>query len=133
MPSSWTSTGTMAALADLQPLIVYVHGGGWRQSHRTRSASRDTGLDRGFFARLTDAGFVVAAPDYRLSGEARYPAQLDDVTTVLAWLHDHSDDLGVDGDRTYVWGASAGGHLAALCGLSMRTPRRRPGSFAGTR
>lgn len=50
-----------------RPLIVYVHGGGWRQSHRSRAPRETRGWDRGFFERLIEAGFTVAAPDYRLS------------------------------------------------------------------
>jgi len=67
---------------------------------------------------LTGAGFVVAAPDYRFSGEARFPAQLDDATAALRWLHEHSGELGTDPGRTFLWGASAGGHLAALTALA---------------
>ena len=61
------------------PLLVYVHGGGWRVSHRSRAPRETRDWARGFFERLTDVGFVVAAPDYRLSAEAPFPAQIDDV------------------------------------------------------
>jgi acetyl esterase/lipase len=100
------------------PLLVYLHGGGWRVSHRGLPPRETRGWDHGFFARLTDAGFVVVAPEYRFSGEARFPAQLDDTVTALGWLRAHAGDLGVDPARTYLWGASAGGHLAALATLA---------------
>ena len=45
------------------PLVVYLHGGGWRVSHRSRAPRETRGWDRGFFERIVDAGFVVAAPD----------------------------------------------------------------------
>ena len=61
---------------------------------------------------------MVAAPDYRFSGEAAFPAQLDDALEAWRWLHAHAGELGVDPDRTYLWGASAGGHLAALAALA---------------
>ncbi len=105
-----------------RPLLVYVHGGGWRQSHRNRAPRETREWSRGFFDRLTDAGFVVATPAYRFSAEARFPAQLDDVVEALRWLRDGADDLGVDADRTYLWGASAGGHLAALAAMSSDAP-----------
>ena len=108
-----------------RPLLVYVHGGGWRQSHRSRAPRETRGWDRGFFERVTDAGFVVAAPDYRLSGEARFPAQLDDVVVALNWLHRHAGECSVDTGRIYLWGASAGGHLAALAALRDDTPSVR--------
>jgi acetyl esterase/lipase len=104
------------------PLLVYLHGGGWRVSHRGLPPRETRAWDHGFFARLTDAGFVVAAPEYRFSSEARFPAQIDDTLTALAWLRDHAGDLGVDPARTYLWGASAGGQLAALAALDPDAP-----------
>ncbi len=101
-----------------RPLVHYVHGGGWRVSHRSRAPRETRGWDRGFFERITDAGFVVAAPDYRFSGEAVFPAQLDDTLEARRWLHAHVGELGTDRERTYLWGASAGGHLAALAALT---------------
>jgi acetyl esterase/lipase len=100
------------------PLVVYIHGGGWRQGHRSRAPRETRGWARGFFERLTDSGLVVAAPDYRLSGEAIFPAQRDDVVDAVRWLREHSDELGVDSGRTHLWGVSAGGQLAALVALS---------------
>ncbi|HYZ97664.1 MAG TPA: alpha/beta hydrolase [Acidimicrobiales bacterium] len=111
-----------AAAGDLRRLLVYIHGGGWRMSHRSRPPRETRAWGRGFFARLTDAGFVVAATEYRFSGEARFPAQLDDTREALRWLHAHAGDLGVDPARTYLWGASGGGHLAALAALADGAP-----------
>jgi acetyl esterase/lipase len=102
---------------DARPLLVYVHGGGWRMSHRSRAPRETRPWQPGFFDRLTGAGFVVAATEYRFSGEARFPAQLDDTITALGWLHDHAGELGIEPARTYLWGASAGGNLAALAAL----------------
>ena len=69
------------------------------------------------FDRIVAAGFAVASCEYRLSGEASFPAQLDDVDAALAWLHAHGADLGVDASRIVLWGVSAGATLAALTGL----------------
>ena len=106
----------------LRPLLVYVHGGGWRVSHRSRPPRETREWSRGVFERLTDAGFVVAAPDYRLSGEALFPAQLEDALEALRWLQANAGDLGVAPRRTYLWGASAGGNLAALAALVADAP-----------
>jgi acetyl esterase/lipase len=100
-----------------RPLLVYVHGGGWRVSHRSRPPRETREWSCGVFERLTEAGFVVAAPDYRLSGEALFPAQLDDTLAALRWLQANATALGVAPGRTYLWGASAGGNLAALAAL----------------
>ena len=104
------------------PLLVYVHGGGWRQSHRGRAPRETREWSPGFFERLTAAGFVVAAPSYRFSGEAPFPAQRDDVLDAIGWLHANAGDLGVDPARTYCWGTSAGGLLAGLAALVPRPP-----------
>lgn len=96
------------------PLIVFVHGGGWRVGSRTMFCPTWRDWAPTPFQRLVDAGFAVASVDYRLSGEATFPAQLDDVLAALDWLRGRPD---VDADRMVLWGESAGGHLAALAGL----------------
>ncbi|MFD7455861.1 MULTISPECIES: alpha/beta hydrolase [unclassified Streptomyces] len=111
------------------PVVVFVHGGAWRTGLRDDAGPRFRQWAPGPFARLVRAGFAVACPDYRLSGEAPYPAQLDDLRSALAWLHTRSAELGLDTSRTVLWGESAGGHLAALAAL---TAAARPGT-AGVR
>jgi acetyl esterase/lipase len=105
-----------------RPLLVYVHGGGWRVSHRSRAPRETRGWAHGFFARLVEAGFVVAAPDYRLSAEATFPAQRDDVLTALGFLRAQAGELGAASDRVFLWGASGGGLLAALVALVAHAP-----------
>ncbi|CAL9650947.1 hypothetical protein SUDANB176_06621 [Streptomyces sp. enrichment culture] len=100
------------------PVVVFVHGGGWRTGLRDDLGPRFRHWRPGPFARLARAGFAVACPDYRLSGEAPHPAQRDDLAACLAWLRARAADLGLDTTRTVVWGESAGGHLAALTALT---------------
>lgn len=99
------------------PAVVYIHGGGWRVSHRSRAPRETREWERGFFQRIVDAGFLVVAPDYRLSGEAIFPAQRDDVLTAMAWVREQAAALAIDSERVYLWGASGGGLLAALAAL----------------
>jgi acetyl esterase/lipase len=99
------------------PLIVFVHGGGWRVGSRATFGPLYADWSPSPFARLAARGCAVASLDYRLSGEAVFPAPLDDVTAGLAWLREHAGDLGVDASRIVLWGESAGAHLAALVGL----------------
>jgi acetyl esterase/lipase len=108
--------------AGLRPLVVFVHGGGWRVSHRSRPPRETRAWTRGFFERITDAGFVVATPEYRFSAEAIFPAQLDDTLDAVRWLHANAADLGVDPAHTYLWGQSGGGLLAGLVGLVAEAP-----------
>ena len=99
-----------------RPLILYVHGGGWLGGH-----SRNSGAFVNFPGVLADiagSGYVVASVNYRLSGEARFPAAIQDVKLALRWLRVHAADYGIDPDDVIVWGASAGGELAGLMATS---------------
>jgi acetyl esterase/lipase len=98
------------------PLILFIHGGGWVSGH-----TRHSGALANFpqvLARLASEGFVVASLEYRLSGEAPFPAQLQDTRAALRFLKSHASLYGIDPSRTGIWGGSAGGHLAALAALS---------------
>ncbi|MEV5749146.1 cupin domain-containing protein [Actinoallomurus sp. NPDC052308] len=86
------------------PVVVFVHGGAWRTGLREDLGPRFRAWSPGPFARLVRAGFAVACPDYRLSGEAVHPAQLDDLTGALAGLRLRAAELGLDADRTVLWG-----------------------------
>jgi acetyl esterase/lipase len=94
--------------------LLYLHGGAWRTGTRREFPPAFQDWTPGPLERLAAAGFAVASADYRLSGEAAFPAQLDDVRAALRWLK--SADLGTD--RVAVWGESAGGLLAALAALA---------------
>jgi acetyl esterase/lipase len=100
------------------PVIVYVHGGGWRRGSRRHPLPV---LGPGFYDDLAGQGFAVAAIDYRLSGEARFPAPLDDVRAAVGWVGDHGASYGLDAGRVFGWGDSAGGHLALVAALTGAT------------
>ena len=101
-----------------RPAVVHFHGGGWRMGERSSLGPVLDGFGFSAFETLTDAGFVVASADYRLSQEAHFPAQLHDAQAAVRWLRNHAADYNVDPDRIYAWGDSAGGHLASLVGLT---------------
>ncbi|MCX5403012.1 alpha/beta hydrolase [Streptomyces sp. NBC_00335] len=100
------------------PVVLYLHGGGWRAGSRAELGPRFRHWSPDPFARLARAGFAVASVDYRLSGEAVHPAQLDDATAALGWLTARAGELGLDAHRIVSWGESAGAHLAALLALT---------------
>jgi acetyl esterase/lipase len=91
------------------PLIVSIHGGAWAYADRHNDL---------ILRKLTDHGFALASVDYRLSGEAKYPAQIDDVRDSVRWLVQHAGSLHIDTNKVVATGISAGGHLALLLGLS---------------
>ena len=97
------------------PVVVWIHGGGWRNG--SRDELPDVLAAAGFRDRLLRRGYAVADVDYRLSGEAIFPAQLHDVKAAVRWLRAHATLLGLAAERFVAWGESAGGHLAALTGL----------------
>jgi acetyl esterase/lipase len=99
------------------PVVVFLHGGGWRLGSRHAAGPMYRDAAPTPFERVAQAGIAVASADYRLSGEATWPAQLHDAKAAVRWLRSRAGELGVDGDRVAAWGESAGGHLAELLGL----------------
>ena len=107
-----------------RPLVIYVHGGGWRHGD-----SRTTGAFTNFprvLASLAARGYVVASIEYRLTGEARYPAAVRDVNSAIAFLRLHAREWGIDPTRVVLWGASAGGYLVAMSATTCNDPRFAP-------
>jgi acetyl esterase/lipase len=70
------------------------------------------------FRLLNEAGIACATVDYRHALEAPFPAQLHDIKAAVRYLRQHAELLGIDPERIGAWGESAGGHLAALLGLT---------------
>ena len=94
------------------PLIVYIHGGGFR------SGDKELPADRGLLEFYLARGYAVASLNYRLSGEASFPAAVQDVKTAVRWLRAHAAGYRIDPDRFAAWGVSAGANLAAMLGTS---------------
>lgn len=90
------------------PLIVWIHGGGWRNGSKESTPA---------FPMLA-RGYAVASINYRLSGHATFPAQIEDCKAALRWLRAHAKEYNLDGEHVGVWGGSAGGHLVALLGTA---------------
>jgi acetyl esterase/lipase len=96
----------------LVPVVVWFCGGGWRGMSRFGPPVVS--------AWLAGHGFAVIGADYRVSGEAQFPAAVDDGCDVVRWVRRHGKKQGLDAQRVGTWGDSAGGHLAALVGLKMK-------------
>jgi acetyl esterase/lipase len=126
------------AKAKPRPLVIWVHGGGWSRGD-ARQSGAFTDWPR-VLAMLAARGYVVASVDYRLSGEAKFPAPVQDVKAAIRFLRSQAGAYGIDPSRVYLWGGSAGGHLAGLatvsCGVAAFDPPastgRLPGSQAKT-
>jgi acetyl esterase/lipase len=79
-------------------------------------------------ASIAARGYVVASVEYRLSGEAPFPAAVQDVKAAIRWLRTHAAEFVIDKARAVVWGGSAGGQLAALVGASCGASNLEPPS-----
>lgn len=91
------------------PTIVWIHGGGWQSGSRASVAQ---------ILNLVCQGYAIASIDYRLSGEALFPAQIYDVKAAIRFLRANATTYNLDANRFVAAGSSAGGHLAALAGTS---------------
>ncbi len=90
------------------PVIVWIHGGGWRAGTKAGGPA----------ARQSLRGYAVASIDYRLSDVATHPAQINDCKAAIRWLRAHAGEYNLNPDRIAAYGSSAGGHLAAFLGTS---------------
>jgi acetyl esterase/lipase len=105
--SFWAPTANAAKPA---PLILFVHGGGWKRG------TKENGTGKAKLAHFTGEGYAFASIDYRLVPEATVEQQAADVASALAYLIAHASELGVDPGRIVLMGHSAGAHLVALVG-----------------
>lgn len=92
-----------------RPLVVWIHGGGWQGGSKDRCPA----------SRLVPDGYIVASIQYRLTDVAPWPAQIQDCKGALRWLRANAEKYGIDAERIGVWGLSAGGHLAAMLGMTV--------------
>ena len=96
------------------PAMVCIHGGGWMKGKRNSYTV--------FAKSVALKGFVAVTIDYRLSGEAPFPAAIHDCKAAVRWLRANATKYGLDPDKIGAIGSSAGGHLAALLGTSAGVP-----------
>jgi acetyl esterase/lipase len=92
------------------PLLVMIHGGGWRSGNKSMQVP--------MAQRIASKGFVTAAVEYQLSLEAKYPAAVYNIKAAIRWLRANADKYGIDTAKITISGCSAGGQLAALTGMT---------------
>jgi acetyl esterase/lipase len=91
-----------------RPLVAYIHGGAWRAGSKNGCPAR----------ALVPLGYAVASIEYRFSQDAPWPAQIEDCKAAIRWLRAHAAEYGIDPKRIGAWGASAGGQLVAMLGVT---------------
>ena len=92
------------------PLVVFVHGGGWKRGDKQMMDGSDK------LSHWQSQGYAVASVNYRLVPDNTVEEQAEDVASAVAYLKDNSGRLGFDADRIVLIGHSAGAHLVALVG-----------------
>ena len=97
--------------------MVQIHGGSWRNG--------DPGDYSDFAQWLTNAGYVVFSIDYRRAPEWKWPTQIADVDSALAWINAHANEYEADTNRIVLLGRSAGAHLAMLAAYTRQRPSIR--------
>ena len=90
--------------------LILIHGGGWVTGDREQLAH--------IASRMAELGYVCFVPQYRLSGQAIYPAAVEDVQAVLDWVAANSKSYSINSNKIVTAGYSAGGQLAALLGTT---------------
>ncbi|MGL5978069.1 MAG: alpha/beta hydrolase fold domain-containing protein [Erysipelotrichaceae bacterium] len=93
------------------PTVIYLHGGAFKIGDKASMGLPDV-------LTMRDHGFLVVSINYRLSGEARFPAAVSDAKDAVKFLKKYASTYKVDMDRIFLWGASAGANLAAMAALS---------------
>ena len=95
------------------PVVIWIHGGGWQAGDKTNGCP----------VPLAASGFALASINYRLSQQAKFPAQIYDCKAAVRWVRAHAAEFHYNADKIGVVGASAGGHLAALLGTTNNDPQ----------
>lgn len=95
------------------PVVVYIHGGGWRGGDENSSLLNNYGY------QFIKKGIAVVAIDYRLRSKNPFPDQNNDVACALAYLDSNAESLHIDIQKTILFGDSAGGQLAAFAALNI--------------
>jgi len=104
------------------PAVIWIHGGGWKAGTQKKNVAQ----------WLADHGYFTASIEYRLSDEAKWPAQIEDCKLAVRWLRANAAKYHVDADKIAVWGASAGGHLVSCLGtMGDQTQFEGSGGYEG--
>jgi acetyl esterase/lipase len=98
--------------------VLVVHGGGWSRGSKDMLANA--------CRLLAEQGFVALASEYRLTGEAPFPACIHDVKRAIRWATQNAGELGFDPDKLCLEGHSAGAHLVLLAAARPGDPRLEP-------
>jgi len=92
------------------PVVIWIHGGAFKMGTKDNPQSKTA---------LNNAGFAVVSINYRLSTEAKWPAQLNDLKECVSFLKKNASTYALNPDKMASWGASAGAHLSCMMGAAL--------------
>ena len=93
------------------PVIIQIHGGAFKSGDKASGELTPV-------LQALDRGYAVVAVNYRLSGEAQFPAQINDIKAAIRFLRANAETYNLDSEKFATWGGSAGGDLSALAGTT---------------
>ncbi|MFO0792227.1 MAG: alpha/beta hydrolase [Pirellulales bacterium] len=96
------------------PVVLFIHGGAWKSGYRQ--------IYHYYCVKFAEHGYIAATASYRLSGEAKFPAAVEDVKCAVRFLRANAEKYGIDPNKIGVAGGSAGGHLSMMIGYSSDVP-----------
>jgi acetyl esterase/lipase len=103
-------------------VVVLIYGSAWFANNAKQMAYMSLGKP------LTDAGFAVVSINHRSSGDAKFPAQIQDVKAAIRFIRAHAAEYKLDTSFIGITGFSSGGHLSALAGVTNGMKKRTVGS-----
>lgn len=107
---------------DIHKAVMVIYGSAWFGNNFKNAAYMALGK------ALTDAGFAVVTINHRASGDAKYPAQINDVKGALRYIRANASRLGIDPSFIGITGFSSGGHLSAMAGVTNGMKNRTVGN-----
>ena len=109
---------------DTYPVMVHIYGSAWFSNSSKAMANLDS-----ICQALLDAGYAVVTPNHRSSGDARFPAQIQDIKAVVRFVRAKAEDYGFDTSFIGISGFSSGGHLASLAGATSNVKTAKVGEY----
>ena len=109
---------------DTYPVMVHIYGSAWFSNSSKGMANLDS-----ICQALLDAGYAVVTPNHRSSGDARFPAQIQDIKAVVRFVRAKAEDYGFDTSFIGISGFSSGGQLASLAGATSNAKTAKVGEY----
>lgn len=93
-----------------KPCVLYVQGSAWMKQNVYMNVAQ--------LAEFAKRGYVVAIVEYRHTGIAPFPAQMQDAKTAIRYIRMNAEKYHIDANNLFIWGDSSGGHTALMVGLT---------------